>query len=87
MIYFSSEVFFEAMQDKSKGTTNRVRAKKSAFLENTVPWGTADERKRIVDEYEILCSNVEKIAASAAQVQDDIPVLTSKYLNKLLKIG
>lgn len=87
MIYFSSEVFFEAMQDKSKGTTNRVRAKKSAFLENTVPWGTADERKRIVDEYETLCSNIEKIAASAVQVQDDIPVLTSKYLNKLLKIG
>lgn len=87
MIYFSSEIFFEEMQNKSKGTTNRVRARKSAFLENTVPWGTADERKRIVDEYETLCSNAGEIAASAAQVQDDIPALASKYLNKLLKIG
>lgn len=32
MLYFSSDVFFKAMQDKSKGTTNRVRAKK------VLPW-------------------------------------------------
>lgn len=87
MIYFSSEAFCEAMQDKSKGTTNRVRAKKSAFLDNTVPWGTADERQRIVNEYELLCSNIAKIAEFAEKMQDNIPALTSKYLNKLLKIS
>lgn len=82
MIYFSSQMFFDAMQEKSKGTTNRVRTKKSEFLDNTVPWGNADERKRIVEEYLALCKKVEQMQKDASKIQDDIPVLTSKYLNK-----
>jgi len=87
MIYFSSEDFYETMQEKSKGTTNRVRTKKSAFLNNTVPWGTEQERKQIVEEYEFLCENIRKIEDYAIKVQSDIPCLTSKYLNKILKIS
>lgn len=87
MIYFSSQMFFDAMQEKSKGTTNRVRTKKSEFLDNTVPWGNADERKKIVEEYLALCKKVEQMQKDASKIQDDIPVLTSKYLNKLLKIS
>lgn len=87
MIYFSSQMFCDAMQEKSKGTTNRVRAKKSAFLDNTVPWGNAEERKKVVEEYHTLCKKIEQMQADANKIQDDIPVLTSKYLNKLLKIS
>ena len=80
-------MFFDAMQEKSKGTTNRVRAKKSAFLDNTVPWGNAEERKKVVEEYHDLCKKVEQMQADTSKIQDDIPALTSKYLNKLLRIS
>ena len=86
MIYFSSEQFCSAIEEKSKGTTNRVRAKKSSFLENLIPWGTTTFRKDVVTRYRSLCTYVDAITKKVSDIQDDIPTLTSKYLNILLGI-
>lgn len=86
MMYFSSEIFTEIMQEKSKGTTNRVRAKKGAFLDTIVPWGDQAYRKSTVDQYNLLCATINELGMQAGKINDDIPLLTSKYLNKLLGI-
>lgn len=86
MIYFSSEQFCEKMQEKSKGTTNRVRTKKKAFLDNYVPWGDAEFRSSIVECYYRLCNLTDKMAIMGSSLQNDIPALTSKYLSNLLGI-
>ena len=87
MIYFSSEQFCEKMEDKSKGTTNRVRTKKSAFLDTVVPWGTDDYRRETVLQYKILCRMLDDLCKNAIRIQEDAPKLTSKYLNNLLGIS
>ena len=87
MIYFSSEQFFEKMEDKSKGTTNRVRAKKSTFLDTVVPWGTEDYRRETVLQYMSLCSAIDELCRSTIKIQEDAPKLTSRYLNNLLGIA
>lgn len=87
LIYFSSDKFYESMGDKSKGTTNRVRTKKSSFLNHRVPWGDEAYREMIVIEYRTLRKQVDELKGSAEKIQRDIPVMTSKYLNKLLNIA
>ncbi len=84
MIYFSSNDFCAKLEDKSKGTTNRVRTKKGLFLETVVPWGTSEFRENTVREYRELCLALDEMMEKSNCVQDDIPVLTSKYLNGLL---
>lgn len=86
MIYFSSSIFSEKLLNFSNGTTNRVRTKKSAFLETEVPWGTEEERKSIVKKYKQLCFDLTSLNSNNEKIQNEIPLLTSKYLNKLLKI-
>lgn len=87
MIYFSSDQFCEMMEDKSKGTTNRIRTKKRSFLENSVPWGNEAFREAMVKKYRALCSSTDSLLLKADTIQSDIPVLTSKYLNNLLGIA
>lgn len=87
LIYFSSDIFYESMEDKSKGTTNRVRTKKSSFLNHLVPWGDEQYRENVVKEYRALRQYVDELQSSAEKIQNDIPMMTSKYLNKLLNIG
>lgn len=86
MIYFSSEQFCEKMEDKSKGTTNRIRAKKSAFLDTLVPWGSEDYRRDTVLQFRILCRAMDDLCLNAIKMQDEAPILTSRYLNNLLGI-
>lgn len=86
MIYFSSDAFCKSIEEISKGTTNRVRTKKSVFLKTQVPWGTKDERQRIVEEYRALCEGTDSLAGNIEGIKTDIPIITSKYLNKLLGI-
>lgn len=86
MMYFSSEMFTELMQEKSKGTTNRVRTKKSSFLDTIVPWGDEQYRTDAVHRYNALCETIRKMTTHAETINNDIPLLTSKYLNKLLGI-
>ena len=86
MMYFSSNMFTELMQEKSKGTTNRVRTKKSAFLDTIVPWGDEQYRKDSVQRYNDLCETIGRLISNAERINNDIPLLTSKYLNKLLGI-
>ena len=87
MIYFSSDVFCEKMESKSKGTTNRVRTKKSAFLDTCVPWGTSEFRRGIVTKYQRLCDCTGSLMSDSNSIQTDITVLTSKYLNGLLGLS
>lgn len=87
MIYFSSDMFCEKMEEKSKGTTNRVRAKKGAFLNTEVPWGTEEYRRETVHKYMTLCRAMSELCAKAEMIQNDAPILTSRYLNNLLGIA
>ena len=87
LIYFSSDKFYESMEDKSKGTTNRVRTKKSSFLNHLVPWGDEKYRENVVKEYRDLRQYVDELQRSAEKIQGNIPMMTSKYLNKLLNIA
>ncbi len=86
MMYFSSALFTDLMQEKSKGTTNRVRTKKSAFLDAVVPWGGEQYRFELVQKYNMLCEAIDVLNEKTAAIIGDIPLLTSKYLNKLLGI-
>lgn len=87
MIYFSSDMFCEKMEEKSKGTTNRIRAKKGAFLNTEVPWGTEEYRRETVHKYMTLCRAINDLCSKAEIIQNDAPVLTSRYLNNLLGIA
>ena len=86
MIYFSSDAFCKSVEEISKGTTNRVRTKKSIFLKTRVPWGTEKQREKIVEEYKALCEGTDSLVKNIEGLKEDIPVITSKYLNKLLGI-
>ncbi len=86
MMYFSSTMFTDLMQENSKGTTNRVRTKKSAFLDTTVPWGDERYRQDSVQRYRTLCENINRMISHSETIIKDIPLLTSKYLNRLLGI-
>lgn len=87
MMYFSSSIFSDLMEEQSKGTTNRVRAKKSQFLDTIVPWGDEKYRSEAVEKYSNLCSAHNELISQATSIIADIPVLTSKYLNRLLGIA
>lgn len=87
MIFFSSDSFFDSMVDKSKGTTNRVRTKKSKFLEIEIPWGDEKFREEIVSEYKYLKHMIIDLAYQTNAIILDIPKMTSKYLNTLLGIN
>ncbi len=86
MMYFSSSLFADLMENKSKGTTNRVRAKKSTFLDIDIPWGDSGFRATAVKEYDNLCQALIEMVEQTETLKNDIPVLTSKYLNRLLGI-
>lgn len=86
-IYFSSDEFYEKMDDKSKGTTNRVRTKKSAFFNIEVPWGDETLRTAVVKEYDILCNVINTVLENSIKIQEEFPLLTSRYLNNLLHIS